>query len=347
MRYFTFLLLLFSAACASDPSGGKDGAGDMVRFQGKTMGSTYALTYQDSAGRNLQTEIESLLKDFNAALSTYDSSSRLSQFNRSGARLSISSKERYLIDCIELAKEFHSMTEGAFNPALKPLVNYWGFGYKEKRPVENASQAEVDSLLKFSNFDMLELYYTEGGDSVELYKQDSRLQIEFNAMAPGYAADLIGELLEEKGIKNYLIDVGGEILAKGSPSKGKAWRVGINVPQEGAATNSIQAAVDLQNMALATSGNYRSFYESGGKKYVHTINPRTGYTEQNDLLSVSIFAPSAALADALATACMAQGKAGAEAMLNRLKISAYFIYLDPQGQPQELWLGSAKTYFVD
>jgi len=347
MRAYLYLFsLLFLAACAQEGgSNGSTSKDELIRFKGKTMGSTYAVTYSDSAGRNLQSEVERLLADFNAALSTYDSTSRLSQFNRS-AQLTISTKERYLLDCIEQAQEYHRITNGAFNPALKPLVNYWGFGYKEKRPIDKADPRVVDSLLAFSKFEYLELYYSDAGDSVLLYKKDPRLQIEFNAMAPGYAADLIGALLEEKGITNYLVDVGGEILAKGRP-----WRVGINVPQEGAATNSLQATVELQNQALATSGNYRSFYESGGKKYVHTINPRTGYTEQNDLLSVSIFAPSAALADALATACMAQGKIGAESLINRLheqyNVSAYFIFVDPAGQVQELWLGAAKNYFVD
>lgn len=354
MSKYLFLLvgLSFLVACQSERDS-KNGTAKVektaqtIRISGKTMGSGYNITYIDSVASDYKPQIEQLLLTFNQKLSTYDSTSLLSKVNAQ-ASMRVSGQERYLIECIEIAKKIHQNTDGYFNPAIKPLVNYWGFGYKEKRPIANADPKVVDSLLRLTNFDKVELIWSPSRDSLTINKTVVGTQMEFNAMAPGYAADLIAELLESKNVHNYLIEVGGEILAKGALANGKFWRVGINTPTEGAAYDDFQAIVELRDVALATSGNYRSFYEAGGKKYVHTINPKTGYTEQNTLLSASVFAPTCAEADAFATACMAMGIDKAVTMLEKNPtISAYFIYVDADGKPQERWINKAKSYFVE
>jgi FAD:protein FMN transferase len=350
MSKYLFLLsgFMFLVACTSESSSEQvKKTAQTIRISGKTMGSGYNITYIDSLASDYKPQIEQLLQTFNQKLSTYDSTSLLSQLNKLPT-MRISAKEQYLITCIEIAKKIHKNTDGFFNPAIKPLVNYWGFGYKEKRPISNADPKEIDSLLRLTDFDKVELIWSAARDSVTINKTVAGAQLEFNAMAPGYAADLIAELLESKNVHNYLIEVGGEILAKGALANGKFWRVGINTPTEGAAYDDFQAVVELRDIALATSGNYRSFYEAGGKKYVHTINPKTGYTEQNTLLSASVFAPTCAEADAFATACMAMGIDKAVTMLEKQPtISAYFIYVDAQGNPQERWINKAKNYFLE
>jgi thiamine biosynthesis lipoprotein len=344
--YLAALLMLGLAACQNEPKTNEKAAPNLSRINGKTMGSGYSIVYVDSISRDLQPDIEIFLKAFNAELSTYDSTSLISQLNKS-SQITLPAKARYLIEVLEISKAIHSQSNGFFNPAIKPLVNYWGFGYKEKRPRTESSPAEIDSLLAITNFDDLVLTWSATRDSLHISKKNPRLQVEFNAIAPGYAADIIAELLQQKGINNYLIEVGGEILAKGQLPAGGFWRVGINPPTEDVGINEIKIAVELQNKALATSGNYRSFYLMGDKKIAHTISPKTGYPEQNQLLSVTIFAATCAEADGFATACMASGLEKTKTLLAaQPKLSAYIIYIDEKNNSQELWLNGAAAYLV-
>ena len=344
--YLLALLILGLAACQSEPTNNEKPAAALSRINGKTMGSGYSIVYVDSISRDLQPTIEDFLKEFNAQLSTYDSTSLISQLNKS-AQISLPAKSRYLIEILEISKTIHSQSDGFFNPAIKPRVNYWGFGYKEKRPRTESSPAEIDSLLAFTNFDDLVLTWSASRDSLQIVKKNPRLQVEFNAIAPGYAADIIAELLQQNGINNYLIEVGGEVLAKGQLPAGGFWRVGINPPTEGVAVNEITIAVELQNKALATSGNYRNFYKIGEQQVGHTINPKTGRPEQNQLRSVTIFAPTCAQADGFATACMASGLAKTKTLLAaQPQLSAYIIYIDEKNATQELWLNGAEAYLI-
>lgn len=344
--YLLALFILGLAACQNEPKNNGKPAANLSRINGKTMGSGYSIVYVDSISRDLQPEIEDFLKAFNAQLSTYDSTSLISQLNKS-AQISLPAKSRYLIEILEISKAIHSQSDGFFNPAIKPLVNYWGFGYKEKRPRTESSPAEIDSLLAITNFDDLVLTWSASRDSLHISKKNPKIQVEFNALAPGYAADIIAELLQQKGINNYLIEVGGEILAKGQLPAGGFWRVGINPPTEGVAVNEIKIAVELQNKALATSGNYRNFYKIGEQHIAHTISPKTGRPEQNQLLSVTIFAPTCAHADGFATACMASGLDKTKTLLAaQPQLSAYIIYIDEKNATKELWLNGAEAYLV-
>lgn len=317
------------------------------RFAGSTMGSSYSVAYVDTMEHlGLQRKIESLFEDFTKKLSTYDSTSLLSQFNQTTNTFAVAKSERYFLEVFYLSKRIYEESDGYFNPAIKPLVNYWGFGYDKKRPIEKVNAKEIDSLLKIIDFSSLEI--TETSDSVYIKKTIPTLQLEYNAIAPGYAGDLVAELLQSQGIENYLIEVGGELLAKGTLMNNKPWKVGINVPLEGAKISDFQAIVELKNSGLGTSGNYRSYYEKDGKKYVHTVNPKTGYTEQNTLLSISIFAPTCAESDAYATVCMVKGKEGTLAFLEKMPhIPAYLIFINDKNELEELWVNNAKQYFLE
>jgi thiamine biosynthesis lipoprotein len=306
----------------------------LIEFKGQTMGSGYSVSYRDSLQRNFQHQIDSFLAVFDKEISTYREDSRLSAFNKSDSGLFISKSEhQHLVRNFQLAGLFHGMTAGWFNPAVMPLVNYWGFGKGDKKGVENPDEKVIDSLKKISDFSFISI--TETPDGFWLRKNNPKTQIVLNAIAPGDAADEIGRMLESAGIKDYMVEIGGEVRTRGFQNENYGWLIGINTPKEGAALNDLQVVVELKNKSLATSGNYRNFIEVNGKKYVHTINPFTGYPEKNNLLSASIFTDDCAAADAIATACMALGMDKAWSLIKSLKgIDAYFIYTDNDGKVQ-------------
>jgi thiamine biosynthesis lipoprotein len=235
---------------------------------------------------------------------------------------------------LQRAEEIAAVTEGYFNITIMPMVNYWGFGYTSKKPVSGVDSIKVDSLMTFVGLDKYSFDQTPG--RVQLRKAFPGTQLDFSAIAKGYGVDLVGDYLQQQGIENYLVDIGGEAAAqgdKGSPDQ--PWRIGINTPREDAALNEIEVAVPLQNKAIATSGNYRNFYEVDGQKYSHTINPFTGYPERSNLLSASILADDCTTADAYATASMVMGLDKAFALIDSLpNLSGFFIYSDETGNLQ-------------
>ena len=227
------------------------------------------------------------------------------------------------------------------------MVNYWGFGYKTKKPITEANPKIIDSLLQLIDFQQIVITNNEK-DSVFIHKKNPKISIEFNAIAPGFAVDKIAELLISNGIKDFLVEIGGEIRAEGVSAAAFGWKVGINRPNPNAALNDLQAIVELKNISLATSGNYRSFYEKDGKKYVHTINPKTGYTEQNKLLSASVFANNCAEADAYATAFMAMGLEKSTALIPKLpNLKVFLIFTDSNEQLGERYLNGAEGLFLE
>lgn len=350
LKNYVIAIIAISWLAACAPSTPKQSVSELIKISGQTMGSGYNISYIDSAKRDFKPQIDSIFEDFNRQLSTYDSTSVISKFNY-GTSLAIAPKQdKELVMVMEISQRIYKETNGYFNPAVKPLVNYWGFGYKKKKPREEADPRVVDSLLKLANFDKVHLLHHEDF-SVDITKDDPRIQIEFNAIAPGFAADLIARMLERNGITNYLVEVGGEIRANGVPNLAnpQGWKVGINTPDPNAAYNDFAAVVELRNLSLATSGNYRNFYEANGKKYVHTINPKTGYTEQNSLLSVSVFAPTCAEADAYATSFMAMGVEQAYAFADTMPhLHAYFIYADSAtNEVKERFTNRARQFFIE
>jgi thiamine biosynthesis lipoprotein len=304
-----------------------------LQLEGETMGTYYRITYADAEERDFQPEIDELLRDLNMQVSTYIESSTISRFNRAERELVLSEADTHFLANLEAARTIYERTDGAFDPTVMPLVNYWGFGYAEKKPVTGVDSTRVDSLMRFVGMDKVTLS-RENGQAV-LRKMLPGVQLDFSALAKGYGVDLVGRRLEAKGVRHYLIDIGGELVGRGKSPRGMAWKVGINVPREEAAFSEIQQTIPLVDKAVATSGNYRNFYEVDGVKYSHTINPKTGYPERNTLLSASVFAGDCMTADGYATACMVMGVDKAYELIDRLpELEAYFIYSDPAGLMQ-------------
>ncbi len=339
-------LIILGWQC-SNPTDKNQNQTNLIRLNGKTMGSGYNVSYRDSLNRNFQPQIDSFLQELNRQVSTYDSSSIISQLNTNKLLAWSNTENSHLTALLLISKQIYTNTNGYFNPAVKPLVNYWGFGYKTKKPIETADPKVVDSLLQIVDFQKISID-SNSKDSIFIRKTEPRTQVEFNAIAPGYAADKIAEWLMEKGINDFLVEIGGEIRAKGKSSAQFGWKVGINRPSPDAGLEELQAVVELNDISLATSGNYRSFYEKDGKKYVHTINPKTGYTEQNSLLSASVFAPTAAEADAYATSFMAMGLEKSSELIPKLtSLKVFLIFVDEKGEISERYINGAEKLFVE
>ncbi|MDX1943253.1 MAG: FAD:protein FMN transferase [Saprospiraceae bacterium] len=322
-KFLIFFSLSFLVIACKNES--KETQKAYISFEGKTMGTYYKITYDDSLGRNLQEEVERLLIEINDEVSTYIPTSTISQFNQSEMGIDVNGKAHFLGNFLK-AREVCAQSGGAFDPTVMPLVNYWGFGYTEKKPVTQVDSMKIDSLIAFVGMDKVSL------DEGFLKKIKPSVQLDFSGIATGYAIDTLGGLLEAKGIKNYLVDIGGEQRARGVNAHGAIWNIGINVPKEGAPKNEIQATVELKDWTISTSGNYRNFYDANGVKYSHTINPKTGFPERNTLLSASVFSENCITADAWATAFMVMGIDKAYEMATQLpEVEAYFIYGTPDG----------------
>ncbi len=302
---------------------GKDNVGEPIKIEGTTMGTSYHITYFDSKGRNFKREVDSLLLVVNKSINTYDSSSEVSQFNRS--QKGIAFNLPYLYPPIKKAEEVFSISNGAFDPTVMPLVNVWGFGPgKQLRPTREM----IDSIKTFIGFNRLKLT----NDSIT--KQDERVQLDFGGIGQGYGADVVTEFLKSKGITNMLIELGGEGMAVGKNLKSnKPWLIGILNPKSTQENQFFKAYIALENKSFTTSGNYFNYHEIEGKRYSHTIDPSTGFPTQRTILSASIFSADCTTADAWATAMMVMGHEKAIELLNRHpEIDALLIYTSPQGK---------------
>jgi thiamine biosynthesis lipoprotein len=294
-----------------------------IHLEGFTMGTSYHVVYFDSDNRNFGVAVDSLLKRVNQSINTYDKCSEVSEFNKSTR--GINYKLPYLYPPLKKAREVYEASDGAFDPTVMPLVNAWGFGSKEP---SNLSARQVDSILQTIGFDKLIL--TEKG----ITKKDARVQLDFGGIGQGYGADVIGDFLRSKGVGNFLVELGGEGLAIGrNLEKNRPWEIGILDPGSTRENQFFKAYVSLQNRSYTTSGNYFNYREVNGKKYGHTLDPKTGYPVQHEILSASVFADDCATADAWATAFMVMGLQKSIAKLEKLKgVHALFIYTAPSGK---------------
>jgi thiamine biosynthesis lipoprotein len=319
-------------------------------ISGETMGTYYRVTLELTDGLPTQETLETWLGNLNQALSTYIPSSVISIFNQSDygiASGSISNQQlsQYFFENIAISSEIYKESNGSFDPTVMPLVNYWGFGYDHSHPLTEIDSHLIDSLLDFVGFDRLLIHGTSN-DSIS--KPDSRIQLDFSAVAKGYAIDVIGQYLEDSfNIVNYLIDIGGESRARGVNREGNTWRIGINEPVENSPFSSFKFIVELKNKSIATSGNYRNFYVIDGQKISHTINPQTGFYERNDLLSASILAPNCSYADGFATACMAMGFEKAKHLVeNNNELDAILIYIGSDNEIKHYITKGIEQYVI-
>jgi thiamine biosynthesis lipoprotein len=329
-HFFEIACFLFIIAC--NPS--DKNTTPQILLEGETMGTTYHIKIcGEGDNKSLQLEIDSILVEFSRALSTYDPSSLISRFNNNLMGIEAmkniqdpiakSNLNHFLKVCYR-SFDVYQASSGAFDPAAGPLFKIWGFA--ENEIVKIPEQSAIDSLLLFSHFDMLE--FIDGFP----VKKDLRLQLNFNAIAPGYATDVVAGWLEDRGYKNYMVEIGGEINCAGTNTEGNPWQIGINKPEENAGKEDIKVRVALSNQALATSGNYRNFYFKDGKRYAHTIDPKNGHPTENELLSATIMAPDCMTADAYATACMVLGKNGClDLVKGDTTLKVFLIYSDSSG----------------
>ena len=283
---------------------------------GTIFGTTYHITYQYDD--DLQPELEARMKEVDNALSMFNKESIISKVNNNQP---VELNEMF-VEVFQQAQKISEDTNGAFDITVAPLVNAWGFGFKnEQMPDKHA----VDSLMAIVGYQKVSY------DGKHITKRDPRITLDCSAIAKGYGVDVVARLLEEKGIDNYMVEIGGEVVTHGISEKRVPWKIGVTKPtddplQEG---NELQTVLNLTDKAMATSGNYRNFYYKGKRKYAHTIDPKTGYPVQHSILSATVLTNRCMRADAYATAFMVMGFEGAKKVLERNPdLMAYLIYDD-------------------
>lgn len=294
---------------------------------GEAQGTTYNITYLTSEPLNLQREFDSVFKVINASMSTYIPDSDISRINKGDTTVVIDFMFR---EVMSISGEVHTKTEGYFDPTVGVLVNAWGFGPGPSMAMDSAT---VDSLLDYVGFQKIDVR-----PDFTIRKKHPGVVLDFNAIAQGYTIDRLAAVFDKKGVDNYLVEVGGELIGKGvNMLKEQPWVVGINDPQleEG---SSLKLKVQLKDKALASSGNYRKFRidSISGRKYVHTIDPISGFTKDSNVLAASVLANSCAVADAYATAFMAMDlDESIKLLVAQKELEAYIIYLDEEGNTKE------------
>ncbi|CAN5365577.1 FAD:protein FMN transferase [soil metagenome] len=296
--------------------------GDPIKLEGKTMGTTYHITYFDPRQRNFQNSVDSLMVLVNKSINTYDTASEVSRFNR-GTRAFIF-KLPYFFPPLKKSREVVSGSQGAYDPTVMPLVNAWGFG---PRKIVRPDTAEVLAVRAFVGFEKISF----NKDSI--WKNDPRVQLDFGAIGQGYGADVIADFFRVKSIENFFIELGGEGVAWGNNlAEDRPWEIGILDPKSDYIEQKFKAYATLKNKGFTTSGNYFNYREVDGKIYSHTIDPVSGFPVEHELLSATVFAADCSTADAWATAFMSMGHIkGIEVLKNNPELEVFFIYSSADG----------------
>ncbi len=313
-----------------------DSAATYRNEKGLIFGTMYNITYEHD--ESLKLDIDNELKRFDASLSMFNESSIISRINRN---------EDVIVDSLfskvfKMAMTVSAITDGCFDITVAPLVNAWGFGFTEETA---PSQAKIDSILQIVGWQKVQ--FTPEG---KVEKQDPRIMLDCSAIAKGFAVDVIADLLRKKGVKNYMVDIGGEVDVAGVNSSGGLWRIGISKPDDDPESRNqdLQTILEISDKGIATSGNYRNFYYKDGMKYAHTIDPKTGHPVQHSILSSTVIAKECIIADAFATAFMVMGLERAKVLLEKNHdIEAYFIYSDEKGNYQTFMTEGMKEYVTE
>lgn len=315
---FSFISL-FLISCQKEVQ--KEQANEPIVMEGDAYGSTFRIVYY-SYDKNFNEEIQQILEEFDHSVNTYIPTSILTKFNESENG---SSADRMLLELVSISRNYNTKTNGFYDPSVSPLSDLWGFSSKGIK--HSPSDQQVDSVMQFIGLKNISILENA------LSKTDARVALSFNAIT-GYVNDEVAKFLDSKKVESYLIEIGGEMIAKGKKPNGDAWTIGIDEPIENANKRVLNSILELNNEAMATSGNYRKFHidEETGQKIVHTMNPKTGYPEISPLLSASVIAPTCAEADATATALMAMGLDKAlEYIPTRPELKFYLIWSDENG----------------
>ena len=303
--------------------------------RGQIFGTFYSITYQ--CDNDLQKEIEAELKKVDQALSMFNKESIISKINRNEK---VELNEMFL-QVFTLAQKVSQDTDGAFDITVAPLVNAWGFGFKTG---DQPSVTSIDSLMSTVGYNKISL------KGRQVFKENKNTMLDCSAIAKGYGSDVVAAFLKKRGIENFMVEIGGEVVTQGISEKRVPWRIGVTKPTEDSLSigDELQTVLNVTNKAMATSGNYRNFYYKDGKKYAHTIDPKTGYPVQHSLLSATVLANNCATADAYATSFMVMGIEKAKAVLERHpELMAYFIYSDKKGELAVWYSPSMKDKILE
>jgi thiamine biosynthesis lipoprotein len=289
-------------------------------LQGEAQGSYYAVTYYDSLERNFQPEVDSIFHAVDVSVNLWVDTSVISRVNRN-EEVTLDS---IFVDNFRIAQEAAALSGGYFDPTISPIVAAWGFSYKNG---DSITPQLIDSLKQLVDYRKVRI---ENGKVV---KDNPAMTLDFNAIAQGYTSDLIASFLDSRGIKNYLVNTGGEIMSRGCKPDGQPWIVGIEKPADNWDSEQVvQTRVALRDKGLVTSGSTRKYVERNGKRYSHCIDPNTGYPVEHQVLSVTVLAENSVWADALASICMVMGMEKSLPLIEGMDgVEAYYIYVNEKG----------------
>jgi thiamine biosynthesis lipoprotein len=321
------LLLIFGTSCSDKQT--------YYEESGTIFHTLYKIKYE--AKQPLNEKIDSTLKKFNQSLNPFNPHSIIAKVNRNEPVV----VDAWFSEVFNKSQEISKQTEGVFDITAGPLINLWGFGFSK---MDSVTPAMIDSIRQIVGYQKVSL------KDAQVHKQDNRTLLNCSAIAKGYACDVIAELLESEGVNNYMVEIGGEVTMQGVNPNGDCWRIGISKPEDDSTgiTNEIQEIVMLcKKGGIATSGNYRNFYIKDGKKYAHTIDPRTGYPSEQNILSATVIADDCITADAYATAFMAMGVEMSQRVAKNLPdVDYYIIYTDSLGKHKNTYSKGMLQYLV-
>ena len=321
MKYLVFILTMVMVAC--QPSVNEK----VYLIEGEAQGSTYHIKYIAERDENLKPAIDSILEVIDRSISTYRSDSAISKINQGDTTVVV---DEHFRKVFEASQQIWQESEGLFDPTVGVLVNAWGFGKQKISEADLPTDKKIDSLRKYVGFDKVAL--TEKN---LIKKRYTEILFDFNAIAQGYTSDVVANYLSARGIKNYIVEIAGEMYLKGKNTvEDKSWTIGVENPLKPLDDRDLVATIQFTNQGLATSGNYRKVWtDSNGRKYVHSINPLTGRATQSDVLSATVVAPSTMLADGYATMFMVMGLAKSKAFLEKHPdLAVLLVYSDDKHQ---------------
>ena len=326
--FLVFMGLLTLVSCAKQPK--------KRVLQGLAQGSYYAITYFDDENRDFQRDIDSIFHAIDLSVNLWVDSSIISKVNRNEEV----ALDKIFIDNFELAQQAARLSDGYFDPTIAPIVAAWGFSYKNG---DSITPQRIDSLRGLVDYRKVRI--EEG----KVVKDDPRITLDFNAIAQGFTSDLIAAFFDSKGIRNYLVDTGGEIMAKGGKPNGDPWIVGIEKPADSWDSERIvHTRIALRDKGLVTSGSTRKYVERHGKRYSHSINPKTGYPVEHHLLGVTVLAGNSAWADALASICMVMGLEKSLPLIESMDgVEAYYIFVNENNELEIFATEGFKTLLID
>ena len=321
-------VLALLSSCVNQPQ--------KIVLQGLAQGSYYAITYFDELNRNFQHEIDSIFHAVDMSVNLWVDSSVISKVNRN-EEVTLDS---IFIDNFRIAQNAARLSDGYFDPTISPIVAAWGFSYKSG---DSITPQLIDSLKQLVNYQKIRI---ENGKVV---KENPNMKLDFNAIAQGYTSDLIAAFLESRGIKNYLVDTGGEIMARGSKPNGQPWIVGIEKPAKNWDSEQVvQTRITLRDKGLVTSGSTRKYVERNGRRYSHCIDPKTGYPVEHNVLSATVMAENSVWADAMASICMVMGIEKSLPLIESMDgIEVYYIFVNDQNELETFATEGFQKLIID